>query len=85
MLKDGTLAGAAWTGYMRMPKFGLYRIVEEVLGAAELTRLLGDRDAAAGASTPAATGSETAGTPSSSGAPDDSPPRPTQRVDQTAN
>jgi hypothetical protein len=36
MLKDGTLAGAAWTGYMRMPKFGLYRIVEEVLGAEAL-------------------------------------------------
>lgn len=32
MLKDGTLAGAAWTGYVRMPKFGLYRIIEEVLG-----------------------------------------------------
>jgi hypothetical protein len=32
MLKDGTLAGAAWTGYGRMPKFGLYRIIEEVLG-----------------------------------------------------
>lgn len=32
MVKDGTFAGAAWTGYMRMPKFGLYRIVEEVLG-----------------------------------------------------
>jgi hypothetical protein len=32
MLKDGTFAGAAWTGYMRMPKFGLYRVVEEVLG-----------------------------------------------------
>ena len=34
MLKDGTFAGAAWTGYMRMPKFGLYRIWEEVLGTA---------------------------------------------------
>lgn len=32
MVKDGTFAGAAWTGYMRMPKFGLYRIVEEVQG-----------------------------------------------------
>ena len=32
MVKDGTFAGAAWTGYMRMPKFGLYRIIEEVLG-----------------------------------------------------
>lgn len=36
MLKDGTLAGAAWTGYMRMPKFGLYRIVEHVFGKAAL-------------------------------------------------
>jgi len=29
-LADGTLAGAAWSGAMRMPKSGLYRIVEEV-------------------------------------------------------
>lgn len=43
LLKDGTLAGAAWTGYMRMPKFGLYRIVEEVLGTERLGALLGDR------------------------------------------
>ena len=28
-LADGTLAGAAWSGYMRLPKFGLYRILEE--------------------------------------------------------
>ncbi|HSC86492.1 MAG TPA: hypothetical protein VLC09_04450 [Polyangiaceae bacterium] len=40
MLKDGTLAGAAWTGYGRMPKFGLYRIVEEVLGSEALARHL---------------------------------------------
>jgi hypothetical protein len=40
MVKDGTLAGAAWTGYMRMPKFGLYRIVEEVLGKRGLERHL---------------------------------------------
>jgi len=39
MLKDGTLAGAAWTGYMRMPKFGLYRVVEEVLGHEALAQL----------------------------------------------
>ena len=26
-LQDGTLAGAAWSGYMRLPKFGLYRIL----------------------------------------------------------
>jgi len=29
-LQDGTLAGAAWSGYMRLPKFGLYRIAELV-------------------------------------------------------
>ncbi len=40
LLKDGTLASRAWNGYMRMPKFGLYRIVEEVLGAAQLERAL---------------------------------------------
>lgn len=40
MLKDGTLAGAAWSGYVRMPKFGLYRIVEEVFGRTVLTQRL---------------------------------------------
>jgi hypothetical protein len=25
-IEDGTLAGAAWSGYMRLPKFGTYRI-----------------------------------------------------------
>lgn len=39
MLKDGTLAGAAWTGYMRLPKFGLYRVLEEVLGSSNLAEL----------------------------------------------
>jgi len=29
-LADGILAGAAWAGYMRLPKFGLYRILEVV-------------------------------------------------------
>lgn len=29
-LQDGTLAGAAWSGFMRMPKFGTYRIAELV-------------------------------------------------------
>lgn len=47
MLKDGTFAGAAWTGYMRMPKFGLYRVVEEVFGAAALAHLLEQDPAAA--------------------------------------
>jgi hypothetical protein len=40
MLKDGTLAGAAWSGYLRMPKFGLYRVVEEVLGSSVLAERL---------------------------------------------
>jgi len=29
-LADGTLAGAAWNGYMRLPKRGLYRILETI-------------------------------------------------------
>jgi hypothetical protein len=29
-LQDGTLANAAWSGYMRLPKFGTYRIAEIV-------------------------------------------------------
>jgi hypothetical protein len=29
-LNDGTLAGAAWTGFVRMPKFELYQILERV-------------------------------------------------------
>jgi hypothetical protein len=29
-LADGTLAGAAWSGFMRLPKFGLYRILEAI-------------------------------------------------------
>jgi hypothetical protein len=29
-LEDGTLAGAAWSGFMRMPKFGTYRIADVV-------------------------------------------------------
>jgi hypothetical protein len=32
-LSDGTLAAAAWSGYMRLPKFGLYRIVETLQNA----------------------------------------------------
>ena len=35
-LADGVLAAAAWAGYMRLPKFGLYRILEAV-GAASPT------------------------------------------------
>src|SRR5512137_632434 len=29
-LEDGTLAGAAWSGFTRLPKHGLYRILDEV-------------------------------------------------------
>jgi len=29
-MEDGTLAGIAWSGFMRLPKHGLYRILEEV-------------------------------------------------------
>ncbi len=29
-IADGTLAHAAWCGFMRLPKFGLYRIIERV-------------------------------------------------------
>lgn len=32
-LADGVLAAAAWAGYMQLPKFGLYRILEIVTGA----------------------------------------------------
>ena len=30
MLSEGTLAAAAWAGFMRLPKFGLYRVLEVV-------------------------------------------------------
>lgn len=29
-LKDGTFAAAAWSGFVRMPKFGLYKIAEAI-------------------------------------------------------
>jgi hypothetical protein len=31
-LNEGTLAGAAWYGFLRMPKFGLYQVLERVNG-----------------------------------------------------
>ncbi len=37
-LADGLLAAAAWAGYMRLPKFGLYRILEAI-GAAPHARV----------------------------------------------
>jgi hypothetical protein len=33
-LADGTLAAAAWSGYVRLPKFGTYRILEVAAGLA---------------------------------------------------
>ncbi len=30
MLSEGSMAAAAWAGFMRLPKFGLYRILETV-------------------------------------------------------
>jgi hypothetical protein len=39
-LADGFLAAAAWAGYMRLPKFGLYRILEAV-GATPHSRVAG--------------------------------------------
>ena len=32
MLSEGSLAAAAWAGFMRLPKFGLYRILEAIRG-----------------------------------------------------
>ncbi len=34
-LEDGTLAGAAWSGFTRLPKHGLYRILDEITNASE--------------------------------------------------
>jgi hypothetical protein len=39
-LADGTLAAAAWSGYMRLPKFGLYRILEALEGESRRAREL---------------------------------------------
>ncbi|HUL58089.1 MAG TPA: hypothetical protein VLU43_02375 [Anaeromyxobacteraceae bacterium] len=46
-LADGMLAAAAWAGYMRLPKFGLYRVLEAVAAGP------GARIAAGGATAPA--------------------------------
>lgn len=35
-LEDGTLAGAAWSGYIRLPKHGLYRILDLVAPGTEV-------------------------------------------------
>lgn len=50
-LEDGTLAAAAWSGFMRLPKHGTERIVRAVLGTKEpkaALRANGDRVAARG-------------------------------------
>jgi hypothetical protein len=39
-LADGTLAAAAWCGFMRLPKFGLYRILEAIAGVSRSSREL---------------------------------------------
>jgi hypothetical protein len=38
-LKDGTLAGAAWNGFTRMPSRGLYQILEAIGADAEFERV----------------------------------------------
>lgn len=80
MLKDGVLAGAAWTGYMRMPKFGLYRIVEELLGPDVLRERLGAQDL----SRRAGTGIETPRHEAFSNASPE-PPKPRTQFDHPAN
>jgi hypothetical protein len=43
-IEDGTLAGAAWSGYMRLPKFGTYRIASALRQARPAsTQFPGDR------------------------------------------
>lgn len=42
-LADGMLAAAAWAGYMRLPKFGLYRILE-LVGRGPETRIAAPAD-----------------------------------------
>jgi hypothetical protein len=70
LLKDGTLAGRAWTGYMRMPKFGLYRIVEEVLGPTYLEERLrahaAEPDADAGSTPPPSSSCQQSAVPAAS-------------------
>jgi len=34
-MEDGTLAGAAWSGFIRLPKHGLHRILDEVASGRE--------------------------------------------------
>jgi hypothetical protein len=41
LLAEGTLAAAAWSGFMRLPKFGLYQIAERVMGGARRSRRAG--------------------------------------------
>jgi hypothetical protein len=47
-LEDGTLAAAAWSGFVRLPKHGTERIAERVqLGDAAASSVRPERDAAA--------------------------------------
>jgi hypothetical protein len=41
LLAEGTLAAAAWSGFMRLPKFGTYQIVERVTGGEHRSRRAG--------------------------------------------
>jgi hypothetical protein len=44
-LADGLLAAAAWAGYMRLPKFGLYRVLEAIGRAPDAPRALASASA----------------------------------------
>jgi hypothetical protein len=46
LLEDGALAAAAWAGYTRLPKFGLYRILELLGAPLAIDERAGSRDAA---------------------------------------
>jgi hypothetical protein len=43
MLSEGALAAAAWAGFMRLPKFGLYRILDAVAGRPAASTLVARR------------------------------------------
>jgi hypothetical protein len=51
-LNEGTLAAAAWYGFLRMPKFGLYQVLERVGGGVtsgdRLEKAFGDPEAEPG-------------------------------------
>jgi hypothetical protein len=39
-LAEGTLAAAAWSGFMRLPKFGLYQVLARVAGGERRARVI---------------------------------------------